>query len=160
VAHALICHGVSREIVPGHFRGILRPWTLCHGGFRGVHRNGVFIVTSESEERRKVEDQTRGARALQGNYNRIPSELAVRQFQTGFQQGNGGRRGLRAVKFKQVALIYGPLLLTLFAVNFVFLRENGSGIMARQYVCALDGNRFRMLSRCCYVCKIQSRKSR
>jgi hypothetical protein len=33
---------------------------------------------------------------------------------------------LRAVKFKQVALIYAPLLLMLFAVNFVFLRENGS----------------------------------
>jgi len=75
--HILICHGISREIVPGHFVGILRPVGVCaHSGFWGVHRNSVFIVMSESEERRKVKDQTRAC-VLQRNYNRIPGGVVV-----------------------------------------------------------------------------------
>lgn len=40
VVHILICHGVSREIVPGHFVGILRP------GVCAVVASEASIVTA------------------------------------------------------------------------------------------------------------------
>ena len=43
-----------RVIVPGHFAGILKP---AGSDFWSVHRDGVFIVTSEyRENRRKVKE--------------------------------------------------------------------------------------------------------
>lgn len=62
----------------------------------------MFIVTSESEERRKVKDQTR-SRVLQGNYNRIPGKVSrriaiPRQFSA------------RHLKFKQPGVNLRPVI--------------------------------------------------
>lgn len=86
-----------RVIVPGHFAGILKP---AGSDFWSVHRDGVFIVTSEyRENRRKVKEpglrereRERGRSLLHGGgfsgTMEFQPRFLAKQFRNSFRRGS------------------------------------------------------------------------
>ena len=101
-----------RVIVPGHFAGILKP---AGSDFWSVHRDGVFIVTSEyRENRRKVKEpelrermrerereRERGRSLLHGGVSLAQWNSSRGSWRSNFETVFAG-----AVKFKQAAGLF------------------------------------------------------